>query len=154
MANKPAESSASRAESLLDEHRSLHELLDRVDSTLAALKSGAATVLSDLSSHLGELGPRLEAHFAHEEEGGLFEEISETWPETAFQCERLLGEHRALLARIAELRADCAAGPAATRGPGGLADRGLSLLRDLAHHEERENELLVRSLDGAVAAQD
>lgn len=150
------ETRISQAERVLEEHRMLHGHLDGLEAALSATPTleAAASFLAPLASRLQDLLPLLKAHFASEEEGGLFEEIEEAWPQAARVCARLRDEHGTLLARFERLRAETEAAPSGEGALQALVAHARSLLKDLAHHEEAENELLFRSLDDAVAAQD
>jgi len=145
-----------QAEGILDEHRRLHAYLERVEAALVFPRPAraAADWLAGLASSLGELGPFLRAHFGREEEEGLFDRIQATWPHAARACERLQGEHRILLARLERLQAESEARSLAEEALDALVAGVRSLLKDLARHEELENELLCGSLDDAMAAQD
>ena len=139
---------------ILDEHRQLHAHLARVEVALSAAGSQEKVALAALASVLAELAPLLRAHFAREEEEGLFDRIQTAWPHAAAACERLLDEHKTLLARLERLRTDVEKGSATEVSLESLRTEARSLLKDLEHHEETENELIVGSLDDAVAAQD
>jgi len=145
-----------QAQEILDEHKRLHGYLEKIEAALSAppRPEAVGAWLASLASSLQELLPLLRAHFAREDEGGLFEEIEAAWPNAARVCERLRGEHEGLLARFGRLRAETEVAPADEEALQALVARARSLSRDLTRHEEAENELLFRSLDDAVAAQD
>lgn len=145
-----------QAEGILEEHRQLHGYLERVEAALSAPRppEAAAVWLAGLAASLWELAPFLRAHFGREEEEGLFDQIQAAWPHTARVCDRLRSEHAVLLARLAGLRAESEAGPLTEEALGVLVSGVRSLSKDLSRHEELENELLCRSLDDSVAAQD
>lgn len=144
------------AEGILEEHRLLHSHLERIDSTLAAPPPPGAVAawVAGLASSLRELLPLLRGHFKREEEGRLFAQVQELWPNTAQVCARLLDEHGTLLTRLERLQAETEAKRLDEQALPALVARLRALSKDLALHEERENELLVRSLDDAMAAQD
>ena len=71
-------------------------------------------------------------------------------PEQAPLCSRLRGEHDGLISRLDSLRA---ASPEARRQPTWTRDVRV-LLDDLSGHEERETDLLTRTLDGSIGALD
>jgi len=151
-----ASTSAERSESILAQHKQLRVALDELNALLQSAPQIEATAgwLSKLAARLHDLLPVLAAHFEHEERSGLFAEIQAAWPETATTCARLLAEHKALLEGLEGVRVSTAAGPTAVQTLPELMGRGQALMRTLATHEEAENELLVRVLDGALAAQD
>jgi iron-sulfur cluster repair protein YtfE (RIC family) len=146
----------SQAESVLAQHKELHELLDKIEAALAARPpvADSGPWLMDLSSCLETLRPQLEAHFAHEEAGGLFEEIEEAMPESASLCARLSGEHGALVAKVESLCAESGQAPADDEAVEALVGRCGLLLKELANHEALEDDLLFRALEGGIAAQD
>jgi iron-sulfur cluster repair protein YtfE (RIC family) len=145
---------ASQAQGILEEHRQLHAYLETVEAVLSDLRRPEAAALAGLTSSLEKLVPLLRAHFAREEEEGLFDRVQATWPHAAHACERLQGEHRALLARLERLWTESEAKPVAADALGALVAEVRSLLKDLARHEELENQLICGSLDDAMAAQD
>lgn len=141
--------------STLEEHRSLHAALERLRLALVSRPPWQPAVFwAPIASQLADLLRRLEAHFVAEEEGGLFEQIRQTAPDSSGACARLLAEHGALLHRLERLRAEAEAGPADAAALAAWREGLFALLADLNGHEERENELLLYSLDGVVGAPD
>lgn len=136
------------SESVLEQHAALRRLLGEVRALVGAPAGPEAT--RRLSASLDELLPRLEAHFAHEEEGGLFATIVEKKPEAAHTCARLVGEHGAFLTRVEQLRRATEASASLEE----LREPLTALVADLHAHEDIENELVNDALEGAVAAQD
>ena len=135
-------------ESVLEQHAALRRLMGEIQLLLGA-PAGPETSRRLLAS-LEELLPRLEAHFAHEEDSGLFASIVEKKPEAAHTCAHLAGEHGAFLTRVERLRE--AAGGSASLDE--LRMPLAALVADLRAHEDVENELVNEALDGSVAAQD
>jgi hemerythrin len=134
-------------ESVLEQHAALRRLMGEVQLLLGAAAGPETT--GRLLDSLEELLPRLEAHFAHEEDSGLFASIVEKKPEAAHTCAHLVGEHGAFLTRVEQLRqATGSSSLDELRAP--LA----ALVADLRAHEDVENELVTEALDGSVAAQD
>jgi iron-sulfur cluster repair protein YtfE (RIC family) len=129
----------------LAEHNALHALLEEIERASADPAAAAA-----LSPRLETLREQLAAHFEGEETGGLFEQIQELAPEQAHECAKLCDEHLGLLEKVDELRA----ADATTRSEPGWGARVRAVLEDLSRHESRENELLIRVLDGSMEAQD
>ena len=129
------------------EHRALHALLGEVEK--ASADPGSVATDEALTKRLDTLHERLAAHFAGEEESGLFEQIQELAPERAHECTRLCEEHSGLLGRLDELRGvDLAA------RDGDWAAGIRAFLDSLTEHEALENEILTRVLDGSEQAQD
>ena len=133
-----------------EEHRRLRSLLSQVERAFGRSVARAATGPDVVAAGLDTLRGPLGAHFEEEERAHLYEEIEERAPEQAPVCARLRSEHDGLIRRLDSLRT---ASPEARRGPT-WAREVRSLLADLAGHEERETDLLTRTLDGSIGAQD
>jgi hypothetical protein len=140
-------------DSILDEHRRLRAAVARLHEALTTPASYAA-LRESLAAGLLGLRRQLEGHFAAEEREGVFEHIEERVPEAAPQCARLRREHVDLLARLDELggRMPPAAAPVGTLGAWAEAVRGA--LDALTDHEQRENDLLLDSLEPGAGAPD
>jgi hemerythrin-like domain-containing protein len=138
------------ARNVVDEHRQLRSLLAQVEDAFARPVPHAASGPDVVAARLDTLRGPLGAHFDEEERAHLFEEIEELSPEQAPVCERLRTEHRGLIRRLDALRT---ASPEARRGPTWVRDVR-ALLADLARHEARESEVLMRALDGGTPAAD
>jgi iron-sulfur cluster repair protein YtfE (RIC family) len=141
---------------VLDEHRSLRALLGQLEDTLAHPPEAAERPgwIGTLGETLEDLRGKLEKHFRSEEENGFFEEIETSWPNASARCDLLKQEHGTLLAHLDEVLAGTIARPTADAPFQTLVVRTCSLIKDLTHHEERENELLYISLEGGPEAQD
>lgn len=94
-------------EPVLEEHRQLREMIERLRHDLS---EGA---IASLATNLIELQQQLESHFAYEERGGYFREAVRKRPYLAPQTERLLREHREFLEQLKELGSLAAAACAA-----------------------------------------
>ena len=132
------------------EHRTLRGLLAEVQQAFARPLPHAASGPDVVAARLDTLRGPLRAHFEEEERARLFEEIEERSPDQAPACARLHAEHGGLIRRLDALRA---ASPEARRGPTWAREVQV-LLDDLAGHEERETDLLARTLDGSSGAVD
>jgi hypothetical protein len=132
------------------EHRRLRDLLAEVEAAFDRNSPRAGCGPDVVAARLDSLRGPLGAHFDEEERSGLFEQIEERAPEQAPLCARLRGEHSGLLLRLDALRR---ASPEGRRGPGWGRDVR-SFLDDLAGHEEKETDLLTRTLDGSIGAGD
>ena len=128
------------------EHQALHALLEEIERASADTRAAA----DEVKPRLDTLRDQLAAHFEGEEEGGLFEQIVEEAPEQAHECQKLCDEHSGLLEKVDDLRS----ADAETRADPGWGARVRAFLEDLSRHESRENELLIRVLDGSMEAQD
>jgi hemerythrin-like domain-containing protein len=135
---------------LFEEHRALRDLLSQVESAFTRATPRAASGPDVVAARLDTLRGPLGAHFDEEERARLFEEIEAQAPEQAGTCARLRSEHGTLLRRLDDLRR---ASPEARRAAS-WGDGVRALLRDLHGHEERESDLLQRTLDGSTGALD
>ena len=133
-----------------EEHRRLRALLAQVEGAFGRSAPRAASGPDVVAARLDTLRGPLGAHFEEEERAHLFEEIEERAPEQAPTCARLRGEHEGLIRRLDSLRG---ASPEARRGPTWTHDVRV-FLDDLSGHEERETDLLTRTLDGSIGALD
>lgn len=150
----------SPAQAILAEHRALHDIVAGLErATDPALTPTArswepvvrATWLAGLAHRLADLRARLSVHFEIEEQAGLYDDLEEADPALGRAAQRLRLEHDRLRHGVERLQADaegaCADLP-------GLAGRVRDLLKDLEHHEARENEALTRSLADGFGAGD
>jgi len=133
-----------------EEHRRLRALLAQVEGAFGKGAPRAATGPDVVAAGLDTLRGPLGAHFEEEERAHLFEEIEERAPEQAPTCARLRGEHQGLIRRLDRLRETS---PEERRGPT-WAREVRAFLADLTGHEERETDLLTRTLDGSIGALD
>ena len=148
MANAPVLPRVAR--NVVAEHRTLRTLLAEVEGAFARPSPHAASGPDVVAARLDTIRGPLGAHFEEEERAGLFEEIEERAPDQASACSRLRGEHEGLIRRLDALRA---ASPVARRRPTWTRDVRV-FLDDLSRHEERETDLLTRTLDGSIGALD
>lgn len=139
-----AQPSGAARNRIVDEHRRLRTLLDRVETI-----DGPAR----LGEELGELRTLLIQHFEGEEaDDGLHEAIGDSTPHLLPAVQHLFDEHREFLVDLEALiqrAGEIAAGPMAEleAGVARLAAR-------LRAHEERENELFGESVYADVGSQD
>ena len=138
------------ARNVVAEHRALRALLAEVRQAFARPLPHAASGPDVVAARLDTLRGPLGAHFEEEERAGLFEGIEERAPDQAAICARLRAEHEGLIRRLDALRAGS---PEARRGSTWTREVQL-FLDDLAGHEERETDLLTRTLDGSTGALD
>lgn len=141
-----------RARAILDEHRSLRASVESLNQALDAGSApglqgwqpvARATWLAGLAHRLADLRAKLAGHFESEERAGLYEDLAEADPGRARSAQRLHAEHDQLRHGVERLQAEAETGGADLPG---LATRVRGLLRDLEHHEARENEALTRIL--------
>jgi hypothetical protein len=148
MAHAPVVRRVSR--DVVAEHRALRALLAEVEEAFERPLPRAATGPDVVAARLDTLRGRLGAHFEEEERAGLFEEIEGRAPDQAPACARLRAEHEGLIRRLDALRAGS---PEARRGPTWTREVRV-FLDDLSGHEERETDLLTRTLDGSIGVVD
>jgi len=138
------------ARNVVEEHRALRALLAEVEQAFARPSPHAASGPDVVAARLDTLRGPLGAHFEEEERARLFEEIEDRAPDQAPVCARLLADHEGLIRRLDSLRA---ASPESRRRPTWTHDVRV-FLDDLSSHEERETDLLTRTLDGSIGALD
>lgn len=138
------------ARDVVAQHRALRTLLAEVQEAFARPLPHAASGPDVVAARLDTLRGPLAAHFEEEERARLFEEIEDRAPDQAPACARLRAEHQGLIRRLDALRA---ASPEARRGPTWTRDVRV-FLDDVSGHEERETDLLTRTLDGSIGALD
>ena len=138
------------ARNAVRQQRALRVLLDQVEAAFARTPPRTGSGPDVVAARLDALRGPLRAHFDEQERGKLFEQIEERAPEQAPACARLRAEHTSLLLRLDGLRA---ASPEGRRG-GAWAGEVRRFLDDLLGHEDREGDLLQRTLDGGASAED
>jgi len=135
---------------ILETHRELMQLLDRIDRALSDRASSA----EDVVAMLGQLGDRLIKHFELEEEGGYFAEALTGAPRLIARANDLLRQHPKMSAEARELveLSDRVSDPeqwwATTR------DRFQAFRAALLEHEQREDGLVQEAYQRDLGAQD
>lgn len=85
-----------------------HEEHERLEILMAELQWGllkpSDTHLSIVRELMDELAVLLKEHFAHEDDGGYFDELIEMQPAVAARVERLRLEHRQMLAAVLNMK--------------------------------------------------
>jgi hypothetical protein len=144
---------ASMTHSILDHHRRMHEAIIALESTVRTANRVAAP-RGVLAACVVALRHELAHHFAAEEEGGLFEQIERSAPETAAACARLRVQHAAILAELDGLRDGLppAGSPTAEGETWYAAAR--AVLLEVKAHERREDELLLAALERTGSVSD
>ena len=148
------------AQAILAEHHAMHVLvagLERVTDPAVTPDerswepAARATWLAGLAHRLADLRGRLSVHFEAEERAGLYDDIQDADPALERAAQRLRLEHDRLRLGVERLQAEA---EGACSDLPGLAGRVRALLKDLEHHEARENEALTRSLSDGLGAGD
>jgi hypothetical protein len=132
------------SESIAAEHLALQATVGALETALQPAPDDPAW-RTRLLSRLGQLQQQLEGHFAAEEQSGLYEDLAEACPQHAGAALRLRREHDDLRRRVELLFGEAGATPVGELRD--LAGRVRGVLRDLRHHESRENEQLSDTLD-------
>jgi iron-sulfur cluster repair protein YtfE (RIC family) len=130
---------------------SLSQAADAAPALQGWQPAARATWLAGLAHRLADLRAKLAGHFESEERAGLYEDLAEADPGRARTAQRLQAEHEQLRRAVERLQAEAEVGRADLTG---LADRVRALLRDLEHHETRENEALTRAVADDLGAGD
>jgi hypothetical protein len=82
----------------------IHDEHDRIEALIAEVRwvllKPSETHLSIIKELMDELAALFKDHFAHEEEGGYFDEIMQRDPTVARRVEQLRQDHRAMLAAV------------------------------------------------------
>ena len=133
-------------EETLDEHRGCMKLVSDVEACLDRRPDQPAAWLAQLREALESLGFGLRQHFRAEEAGRLFADLAESHPRLSGPLNKLVDEHRLMLAAIEAAigRADALADPE----PFELRElnaRVQMLIAQIRRHEAEENELVLRA---------
>jgi len=144
---------AAEHEAIVAEHAELRRVLEDID---AAFRGGPDTAgggwRDELLRGLRTLHPLLQAHYAREEAGGLFDSIREAEPAAGHACDRLAGQHAAHLTELDSLVHALENTPRDSRES--LAGRARALLDSISQHEREENALLAEVFETDTGAQD
>jgi hemerythrin-like domain-containing protein len=135
---------------VVSEHRNLRRLVAEVEAAFSMPTPHEECGPDVVAARLDSLCGPLRAHFEEEERAGLFDQIERDAPEHASACARLRDEHATILRRLDTLRT---APPVERRRPLWITEVR-RLLDEVYRHEERESDLLTRTLDGSTAAGD
>lgn len=135
-------SEGSAPQSLWTEHQALAASAERVELALRTLSiGGAGPATGPLAQDLlDEFRRRLLRHFQLEEQGGLLDGLVAAEPRFERRVAKLRSDHVEFRLRVAELEAEVVDGGWAV-----VHARFLVFRRDLAVHEQAENELLQRA---------
>jgi hypothetical protein len=134
MTMKPSEKTF--AETLQQEHL---ELLGDLQQLEAAVRPEAGETPSGLGARLGKLQTHLADHFRFEEQDGYMAAILKEEPRFAPVVQELLGEHRQIAQTLDALIREL---PTVQGLPAGFAERLRAWVKQVRHHEARENHLV------------
>jgi len=127
------------------QHEKLNREIDRIQGRefrSPAPEAGIAAV--DLERAIGAFRTSLREHFAFEEseEGGYLRQVIAARPTLKKSVERLLADHGAILAALADLELASRANQSSAT----IKSRFVNTVRHLRHHESEEMELLQHAL--------
>lgn len=127
---------------LLAQHRALLSHLDALWRSASARPTDSGAKLqmwrADLKARVSELRGELLVHFAHEDQGGVFDDLAMQAPHRCGKLGRLSQEHADIVAQIDEFLAD-----SATQGGERLAAQAQLIVAKLRRHEAEETELIL-----------
>jgi iron-sulfur cluster repair protein YtfE (RIC family) len=145
---------------IIDDHERLRDVLAQLRGYLEApqpelggedREEWAAT----LSDHVYKLHGRLRAHFRHEDESGIIEDLEVSYPRAARKLAQVHGEHDQILSDLRTVLNDTMAFAAGLPSAApGLRERLLAILNHLSSHEQREVELVQSVLYTDIGAGD
>jgi hypothetical protein len=130
-------------DALRDKLRRIHEVMIGVEIKADAI----ATLLLDLKN-------ALQAHFANEESGGFFNQLTTHSPHLAYQTDTLCVEHGQLLYKAMELYQFATAGSRSMDWWRALGYQFHAFSRELMHHESEENKLLQQIYQDDIGTSD
>jgi hemerythrin len=122
---------------LREEHQRLHDFLARL--RLTPDREALAALLSELPHRLAE-------HFRHEEQpGGFYDALGVCIPEARGHVGQLVDDHFRLVAITRNLAEEALSPSVATAA---LQQQARRVAEYLADHEQRENQLVQRLVEG------
>ena len=137
-------------ETFADEHKQLERLLERIQATLMR---GPGHFYS-LDKLFAELVERIQKHFAHEEQGGYYNEVVEQWPRLAVRAEQLQHQHTELLADVESIHREVRKIPDSTIGCRAIQVHFNEFAERCREHEASENRLIQEAYSRDVGAID
>ena len=123
---------------LLDDHRELKALMERIDQVLDT----RSLTIAEAGKLLGELGDRLIKHFAFEEEGGYFGDALLQAPRLVSRANDLLAQHPKMCRQADKLCQLAMAKENSERWWQTTAERFRAFKEELLLHEQQENGLI------------
>jgi hypothetical protein len=144
---------ASITHTVLEEHRELQRAVTALGLVIRSPEEFAAR-RGVIAARIVDLRHQLARHFAAEEKGGFFEEIQRAAPESADACARLRQQHVAILAGLDRGRDELPPASSEASAIESWAATIRAVLAEVGLHEEREDTLLYRALEGGGGAPD
>lgn len=124
------------------EQHGLHEKIDEWRKWWSELADLGVPRFGEMHDRVRLIRDRLETHFQHEEESGIFQEISDMKPKHAQLATQLLSDHQKLLNDLSRLGARLGATDPEFATWGDARRSFDEFLDELETHERNENELL------------
>ncbi len=137
-------------EGIRREHEELRELLGDLHRRLADRLeevAGVAEMMASLDEHV-------QTHFNEEETAGLFDDVVERAPRLSERIANLRTEHQQLLAAVRELKQAADQGDGSADWWQGLNSAFHSFSKELMHHENTENDILMEAYTDDIGAAD
>ena len=147
---EPPQVNHEQYEEILREHQMMRSLLQQTSALLAS----RADSLQPVVRLLQQLNEHAVKHFAHEEEGGYFQEAIAAAPRLANRAEQLEQQHPALAAALAGLLAQAEEGDGSEQCWQALTYRFEDLAQRLRQHEANENKLVQEAFNTDIGAED
>lgn len=135
---------------VVDEHRQLREILEKVRQMLDDRQATQQVVLATLR----ELIQRILDHFEYEETGGYFDAATEAAPPLRERARELLLEHPDLVERLHALQLCAVRENKLNHCWQELAERFEAFLGKFAAHEAAERALLQEACDDDIGEED
>jgi len=127
-----------RATTVLDQHATLHVLLDRLRDACAGVADGSSEGGADRRRLIEEFGERLSVHFVAEEDEGYFGMMASVSPALHAEVTRLRKEHAEFLSLVQRLLALVEAAPDREE----FTETLRAFLERFNAHERAENRLM------------
>ncbi len=146
----PSQQSHTFCEKVLEDHRELNSLLDRVQTRLSAdplSLTATATLLAELRDHVKE-------HFADEEAGGYFSEALTVAPWLRERAEALHLQHPLMIKSLETLLQHCRQGDDSPVWRKSMAAEFAAFHQHLRRHESGENQMIQDAYTQDMGASD
>lgn len=137
-------------EKIREDHRTLKDLLGRIDQLLA----DRTRTIAEVGDLLAQLGDLLVKHFALEEEGGYFAELMLRAPQLVVRANELMAQHPKMCTRARDLVVQFQAGQNPDDWWQETRRRFDAFQDELLKHEKNEDGLLQEAYTQDIGAHD